>query len=64
VGETLGMPEWRAERMLKQALSYREEELVAAMSVMAEADIDMKGEFPSPEAALERAVIRIITATS
>jgi DNA polymerase III subunit delta len=64
VGETLGMPEWRAERMLKQALSYREEELVAAMSVMAEADIDMKGEFPSSEAALERAVIRIITATS
>ena len=63
VGEALGMPEWRAERMTKQALSYREEELVRAMSIMAEADIDMKGEFPSPEAALERAVIRIITST-
>lgn len=61
VGEALGMPEWRAERMAKQALSYREEELVRAMGVMAEADVDMKGEFPSPEAALERAVIRIIT---
>lgn len=61
VGEALGMPEWRAERMTTQALSYREEELVRAMSIMAEADIDMKGEFPSPEAALERAVIRIIT---
>ncbi len=63
VGEALGMPEWRAERMTKQALSYREEELVRAMSVMADADIEMKGEFPSAEAALERAVIRIITAS-
>lgn len=63
VGEALGMPEWRAERMAKQALSYREEELVRAMNVMAQADVDMKGEFPSPEAALERAVIRIITST-
>ena len=63
VGEALGMPEWRAERMTKQALSYREEELVRAMTIMAEADVDMKGEFPSPEAALERAVIRIITST-
>ena len=63
VGDALGMPEWRARRMVKQALAYREEELVRAMGVMAEADIEMKGEFPSPEAALERAVIRIITAT-
>jgi DNA polymerase-3 subunit delta len=63
VGAALGLPEWRARGMTDQALSYREEELVRAMSVMAEADIEMKGEFPSPEAALERAVIRIITAT-
>ncbi len=63
VGEALGMPEWRAERMAKQALSYKEEELVRAMAVMADADIEMKGEFPSAEAALERAVIRIITAS-
>ena len=62
VGDALGMPEWRARRMVKQALAYREEELVRAMGIMAEADIDMKGEFPSAEAALERAVIRIITA--
>ena len=61
VGEALGMPEWRARNMTKQALSYREEELVRAMSLMAEADVEMKGEFPSPEAALERAVIRIVT---
>lgn len=62
VGEALGLPEWRARGVTDQALSYREEELVRAMSIMAEADIEMKGEFPSPEAALERAVIRIITA--
>lgn len=64
VGDALGMPEWRARNMTKQALSYREEELVRAMRVMAEADVEMKGEFPSPEAALERAVIRIITGSA
>lgn len=61
VGAALGMPEWRARNMTKQALSYREEELVRAMALMAEADVEMKGEFPSAEAALERAVIRIVT---
>jgi DNA polymerase-3 subunit delta len=63
VGEALGMPEWRAEKMAKQARSYREEELVAALGIMADADIDMKGEFPSSEIALERAVVRILTGT-
>ena len=61
VGEAMGLPEWRAERLQKQARSYKEEELVAAMTVLAEADVDMKGEFPSPEAALERAVVQIIS---
>ena len=64
VGEALGMPEWRARNMTKQALSYREEELVRALGVMAEADVEMKGEFPSAEAALERAVIRIVTGSA
>jgi len=62
VGDALGLPEWRARGVTDQALSYREEELVRAISIMSEADIEMKGEFPSAEAALERAVIRIITA--
>jgi DNA polymerase-3 subunit delta len=61
VGEALGMPEWRAEKMAKQSRSYREEELVRAMGLMADADIDMKGEFPSPQVALERAVVKIVT---
>ncbi len=60
VGDVLGMPEWRAERMLRQVRAYREEELVAALAILARADIDMKGEFPSPEAALERAVVQIV----
>jgi DNA polymerase III subunit delta len=61
VGDAMGLPEWRAERLQKQARSYKEEELVAAMTILADADVDMKGEFPSPEAALERAVVQIIS---
>lgn len=60
VGDVLGMPEWRAERMLRQVRAYREEELVAALDVLARTDIEMKGEFASPQAALERAVVRIV----
>jgi DNA polymerase-3 subunit delta len=61
VGSALGLPEWRAERMQKQARTYREEELVKALSILADTDVDMKGEFPSPEIALERAVVRIVS---
>lgn len=63
VGDALGMPAWRAERLHKQARAYREEELVNAMQALAEADIEMKGgrgDLP-PDAALERAVIQIVT---
>lgn len=63
-GARLGMPEWRAERLLRQARSYREEELVSAMSVLAATDVEMKnGDLPVQEVPLERAVVRIITAT-
>ncbi|HET7482402.1 MAG TPA: DNA polymerase III subunit delta [Actinomycetota bacterium] len=64
VASLLGMPDWRAERMQKQARSYREEELAAALQILAITDIDMKGEFPSPEVALERAVVQIVTGVS
>ena len=60
VADAAGLPEWRAERLLKQARTYREEELVAALGILAETDIEMKGEFPSPAAALERAVVQIV----
>jgi DNA polymerase III delta subunit len=60
VRDALGVPEWRAERLLRQARSYREEELIAALSALAGADVDMKsGDFPA-EVVLERAVLSIV----
>jgi DNA polymerase III subunit delta len=60
VGAMFGMPDWRAERLLKQARSYREEELTGAMRVLADTDVEMKGDAPLPEVPLERAVARIV----
>lgn len=60
VGEALGLPGWRAERLQRQARSYREEELIAAVATLAETDVEMKGGDLPPEAALERAVIQIV----
>jgi DNA polymerase-3 subunit delta len=60
VASAAGLPDWRAQKMMDQARSYREEELVDALRVLAETDIEMKGDFPSPEAALERAVVQIV----
>ncbi len=61
VAALLGLPDWRAERLTKQTRSYREDELVSAMGVLAETDLELKGG-ESPEAALERAVVQIIGA--
>jgi DNA polymerase-3 subunit delta len=60
VGELLGLPTWRAERLTKQARSYREEELVASLQLLADTDVEMKGGDLPPDAALERAVVRIV----
>ena len=60
VGDVLGMPGWRAERMATQARSYSEDELVDAMGFLAEADFEMKGGDLPPQAALERAVVKIV----
>ncbi len=60
VGDALGLPGWRAERLQKQARSFREEELVEAMSVLAETDVEMKGGDLPPEIALETAVAKIV----
>lgn len=43
-----------------QARSYSEDELVNAMVFLAEADVEMKGGDLPPQAALERAVVRIV----
>lgn len=61
VGDALALPSWRAERLSKQARMYREDELVAAMQTLAETDLELKGGDLPPEAALERAVIRILS---
>lgn len=61
VGDALGMPEWRARKLHQQVRSYREEELVDAMAVLAATDVEMKGGDLPPEIALERAVIKIVT---
>jgi DNA polymerase-3 subunit delta len=61
VGDALGLPAWRAERLHKQARAYREEELISAVELLAETDVELKGgDMPGP-AALERMVLQIIT---
>lgn len=61
VGDAMGLPSWRAERLQRQCRSYREDELVRALSVLAATDVEMKGGDLPPEAALERAVVQIVT---
>ncbi|CAN5654011.1 DNA polymerase III subunit delta [soil metagenome] len=60
-GEALAMPAWRAERMVKQALAYEEGELIAAVTLLSQADFDLKGGDLPPAAVLERAVVEILT---
>ncbi|HVF53871.1 MAG TPA: DNA polymerase III subunit delta [Actinomycetota bacterium] len=62
IEEALGLPGWRAERLHRQSRSYREDELVAAMQLLSETDVELKsgaGEAAS-RAALERAVVTIV----
>jgi DNA polymerase-3 subunit delta len=61
VGDVLGVAGWRAERIHKQARAYREEELVDALRILAETDVELKGGDMPPEAALERAVVSIVS---
>ncbi|MGH2757686.1 MAG: DNA polymerase III subunit delta [Actinomycetota bacterium] len=63
VGDAMGLPGWRAERLQRQARSFREEELVAAVATLADTDVEMKGGDLPPEAALERAVLWIVSGT-
>jgi DNA polymerase III subunit delta len=63
VADALGLPEWRAERVARQARSYKEEDLVRAHGLLAEADLEMKGGDLPPEIALERAVLQIVAPT-
>lgn len=62
VGSGMGLPGWRAERLYKQARSYREDELVEAVQILAEADIAMKsgGNDSVSGSILQRAVMKIV----
>jgi DNA polymerase-3 subunit delta len=61
VAGALGLPEWRAKIITRQARAYREDELIAAFRTLAQADLDMKeGDLPG-DVALERAVYEIVT---
>jgi len=59
-GSFFGMPDWRTERLLAQARTYKEEELISAMTLLAHTDVEMKGDSPLPQVPLEEAVARII----
>lgn len=61
VGAALGLPEWRAKNIARQARSYREDELVLALKTLAQADLDMKNGDIDGDAALESAVYRIVS---
>ncbi|HEV3472182.1 MAG TPA: hypothetical protein VG408_03120, partial [Actinomycetota bacterium] len=63
VGDLMGLPGWRAERLQRQARAYKEEELVGAVSTLARTDVEMKGGDLPPEVALEAAVIAIVGAS-
>lgn len=60
VATAVGFPRWRAERLHRQTRTYKEEELLDAMAVLADTDVEMKGGDLTPEAALERAVILVV----
>jgi DNA polymerase-3 subunit delta len=60
VGDVLGVAGWRAERLQKQARMYREEELIDAIRILAETDVELKGGDMPAAAALERAVTQIL----
>lgn len=64
VGDALGLPGWKAERLYRQARSFKEEELVSALSLLAATDVELKGGDLPPEAALERAVVGIVAGSS
>jgi DNA polymerase-3 subunit delta len=59
VSKELGLPAWRAEKLVKQANLFARDELVEAFQSLAEADRKIKTSEESDELALERAVVSI-----
>lgn len=57
VARTLGMPEWRAEKLVRQARGYGLEALVDAYQMLAAADLKMKNSEEPEGLTLERLVV-------
>ena len=59
IAERLRLPQWRAEKLVRQARGFRGGELVAAYQRLAEADLKMKRSEEPESLTLERAVVAI-----
>jgi len=62
VAKRLGLPPWRAEKLVRQAKGFSREMLVAAYQALAEADRKMKSSVEPEGLTLERAVVDISSA--
>jgi DNA polymerase-3 subunit delta len=61
VASALGLPDWRAKNITRQARAYKEDELIAALGILAQADLDMKNGDVAGDVALESAIYQIVT---
>lgn len=61
VAKSLGMPDWRAEKLVRQARRYRADSLVRAYQALADAERKMKRSEEPELLSLERAVVAITT---
>jgi DNA polymerase-3 subunit delta len=59
VAGRLGLPRWRAEKLVRQARGFPPERLIAAYEMLAECDRKMKASEEPEELTLERAVVAI-----
>lgn len=59
----LGLPPWQADRALNELRRWTPEGLAAAISSVAQADAEVKGESRDPRFAVERAVLRVAAAS-
>ena len=59
VAKALGLPEWRAEKLVRQARGFGEEALVEAYRMLAEADMKIKNSEEPERLSLERWVVAV-----
>ncbi|MCA1839524.1 MAG: hypothetical protein LC723_04235, partial [Actinobacteria bacterium] len=64
ISTSLGIPQWRAEKLVRQARGFSEASLVAAYRDLAAADHKMKKSEEPEELTLQRLVVSITGATA